>query len=283
MEFPLVVGVDGSGPALQALDWAVDEAARHGRALRIVHASLWERYEGYVPSLSAMRPAPQVMAENILAMAEQRAAQRDPHVKLSVDVLAADPVEALVREGQDAFAVVVGFRGRGPLTTMLLGSVSLGVAGRAVCPTVVVRGAEPNRQGHFRRVLLGVGEAAEDSQSVAFAFGEARARDAELLAVHAWRHPADEASTAADTPARRAEGLLADVLDSPTAASWQVAVRQETVEGSARQALLRGSETADLLVVGARRRHGLSGLQLGLVNHAVLHHAPCPVAVVPRR
>ncbi|WP_425584885.1 universal stress protein [Streptomyces vastus] len=37
-----------------------------------------------------------------------------------------------------------------------------------------------------------------------------------------------------------------------------------------------------LLVVGARRRHGHVGLQLGLVNHAVLHHAPCPIAVVPQ-
>lgn len=38
---------------------------------------------------------------------------------------------------------------------------------------------------------------------------------------------------------------------------------------------------ADLVVVGARRRHGLPGLALGAVNHALLHHAPCPVAVLP--
>lgn len=60
-----------------------------------------------------------------------------------------------------------------------------------------------------------------------------------------------------------------------------VAVRHEAVEGQARAALLDASATADLIVVGARRRPGHTGLQLGPVNHAVLHHAACPVTVVP--
>lgn len=50
--------------------------------------------------------------------------------------------------------------------------------------------------------------------------------------------------------------------------------------GPTRQALLEAAAGADLLVVGARRRHGHLGLQLGLTNHAVLHHAPCPVVVI---
>jgi nucleotide-binding universal stress UspA family protein len=54
------------------------------------------------------------------------------------------------------------------------------------------------------------------------------------------------------------------------------------IEKPARQALLEAASTADLLVVGARRRLGHPGLQLGLINHALLHHAPCPVAVVPQ-
>ncbi|MGV9237311.1 universal stress protein, partial [Streptomyces nigra] len=43
MTLPLVVGVDGSDPSLVAVDWAADEAVRHGLTLRLVHASLWER------------------------------------------------------------------------------------------------------------------------------------------------------------------------------------------------------------------------------------------------
>jgi nucleotide-binding universal stress UspA family protein len=61
------------------------------------------------------------------------------------------------------------------------------------------------------------------------------------------------------------------------------AVDKRTAEGSARKVLLEASHGADLLVVGARRRPGHFGLQLGLVAHTVLHHAACPVAVVPQR
>ncbi|WP_307797723.1 universal stress protein [Streptomyces laculatispora] len=58
-------------------------------------------------------------------------------------------------------------------------------------------------------------------------------------------------------------------------------VERKVVAGTAHQMLLKEAAGADLLVVGAQRRHAAIGLQLGRVNHAMLHHAPCPVAVVP--
>lgn len=58
MELPLVVGVDGSESSLLAVDWAVAEAVRHGVPLRLVHASLWERYEGTMPPFSPGRGRP---------------------------------------------------------------------------------------------------------------------------------------------------------------------------------------------------------------------------------
>ena len=78
MELPLVVGVDGSDCSLHAVDWAVDEAARHGLPLRLVHASLWERYEGGRPSFGLDRPAEEVMAEHIIASGTERAWLRNP-------------------------------------------------------------------------------------------------------------------------------------------------------------------------------------------------------------
>ncbi|WP_330342418.1 universal stress protein [Streptomyces sp. NBC_00557] len=76
--------------------------------------------------------------------------------------------------------------------------------------------------------------------------------------------------------------VLDDALRRPTERYRDAAVSRCLIEKPACQALLEAASTADLLVVGARRRRGHPGLQLGLVNHALLHHAPCPVAVVPQ-
>ncbi|MGW2615224.1 universal stress protein [Streptomyces sp. NPDC001500] len=66
MTLPLVTGIDGSEASLTAVDWAVDEAACHGLALRLVHASRWERYER-AASHGHDRPAGRVLAENLVA------------------------------------------------------------------------------------------------------------------------------------------------------------------------------------------------------------------------
>ncbi|WP_431985909.1 universal stress protein [Streptomyces griseoflavus] len=289
MEYPLVVGVDGSDSSLEAVDWAVDEAARLGLSLRLVHASLWERYEGGLPSFGTGRPAEEVLAEHIAASAAERARLRDPELKVSSEVVPDDAVSALLHAAHESSALVTGSRGRGGIAGMLLGSVSLTVAARAVCPVVVVRGGEPDRQGFPGRVVVGLGDSAEDSDAVRFAFREAEARGCDLHAVRAWRRPAHEhvdrpliADDAAGAGEERASALLTDALRDAARDHPRVEVRRQVVEGPAHKALLDASSGADLVVVGARRRHGHVGLQLGRVSHALLHHAGCPVAVVPR-
>ncbi|MEU3102416.1 universal stress protein [Streptomyces griseoflavus] len=289
MEYPLVVGVDGSDSSLEAVDWAVDEAARLGLSLRLVHASLWERYEGGLPSFGTGRPAEEVLAEHIAASAAERARLRDPELKVSSEVVPDDAVSALLHAAHESSALVTGSRGRGGIAGMLLGSVSLTVAARAVCPVVVVRGGEPDLQGSPGRVVVGLGDSAEDSDAVRFAFREAEARGCGLHAVRAWRRPAHEhvdhpliADDAAGAGEERASALLTDALRDAARDHPRVEVRRQVVEGPAHKALLDASSGADLVVVGARRRHGHVGLQLGRVSHALLHHAGCPVAVVPR-
>ncbi|WP_406835151.1 universal stress protein [Streptomyces sp. AHU1] len=289
MAFPLVVGVDGSDSSLLAVDWAVEEAARHGLPLRLVHASRWETYEGVQPSFRTDRSGEEVMAQHIVASCLERARRRDPAVKVSGSALAEDAVSALLHAGPEAFALVTGSRGRGEIAGMLLGSVSLAVAARAVCPVVVIRGAESNRHGTFGRVVVGVGAATGGPGAVRFAFREAQARGSELTAVRAWRNPSQEpvdhmllADDAARLREERASTGLDDALHEAAREHPQVEVRRRTVEGPAHRALLEASAQADLVVVGARRRHGHFGLQLGRVAHTLLHHAECPVAVVPQ-
>ncbi|MFF9113550.1 universal stress protein [Streptomyces sp. NPDC014805] len=76
--------------------------------------------------------------------------------------------------------------------------------------------------------------------------------------------------------------VLDEALREAAERHRDVPVNSEVVEGAVRRALLDAAADTDLLVVGARWRHGHVGLQLDLVNHVVLHHAPCPIAVVPR-
>jgi nucleotide-binding universal stress UspA family protein len=294
---PLVVGVDGSEPGLLAVDWAADEAVRHGLPLRIVHASLWERYEA-----DALQETPggdpdvvteHDLAEGILAQASDRARRRASMLEISTDLVPQDAASALLREAAGATAVVTGSRGRGPIRELLLGSVSLSLTARAPCPVVVVRGSLKNRDVANGRVVLGVGGPATGPAAARFAFREASVRHSVLEVVRVWHRPGhraaghpllrgepahhleEEASVLVDD-ALRAVGDLPEGFSRPD-------VRRQVIEGSTRQVLLARSAAADLLVVGARRRHGHLGPQLGVVGHTVLHHADCPVAIVPHQ
>ncbi|MFE0642433.1 universal stress protein [Streptomyces sp. NPDC058877] len=290
MELPLVVGVDGSDASLAAVDWAVDEAVRHDLPLHIVHASLWERYEGVAPTWSTARPSGRVLAENIAATAAERARRRAPDLAVTTDVRAEDASRALLDAGPEGTLLVVGSRGRGEFADLLLGSVSLLVAARSRCPVVVVRGDRYALEARHGRVLLGVGEHDVDAPAVRFAFREAAVRDAELDVVSAWRRPAHEPRAhpllkggGGARSAERSSALLEEALAAPAAEHPRVRLRRSTLEGPAHKVLTERSAAADLLVVGARRRDGFLGLELGRVAHRALHHASCPVAVVPRR
>lgn len=274
MTIPLVVGVDGSESSLQAVDWAAGEAVRHDVPLHIVHAA-----------------APGQDPSNLIATASDRARAQAPAALLSSEVFHNDPASTLVSTGRNAFAVVLGSRGLGDLAGMLLGSVSLAVAARADCPVVVVRGGAEHRNARFGTVVVGVEDGEGSGTAVQFAFREAHVRRCRLVAVHAWSAPfggvceAPGPSEHAFEAHRRPPGqVLDDALRGPAEHYRDAALlSRRVVEAPTRQALLEAASDADLLVVGARKRRGHLGLQLGLTNHAVLHHAPCPIAVVPQR
>ncbi|MFD4873060.1 universal stress protein [Streptomyces sp. NPDC058420] len=289
MDLPVIVGVDGSEPSLRAVDWAADEAVLRGAPLRLVYASLWERYEGPSLATDLNKPSEQVRAEDIVDTAARRAHHRQPDVKVSTGVLPEEPEYALVRESRTASLLVTGTRGRSGLAETLLGSVSLVVAGHAQCPMIVVRGDRDDQApaGTHGRVVVGVGEKPTGSAAVRFAYEEARRRGVPVDAVRAWRWPAREST---DFPLlvgeltrlheqQALEAVEAAFQDAPA----DVASHRRVVEGRTRTVLVDASRDADLLVIGAKRRPGHYGVQLGRVAHGVLHHSACPVVIVPER
>ncbi|MFG5718845.1 universal stress protein [Streptomyces murinus] len=284
MDLPVLVGVDGSEESLRAVDRAAEEAALRGAPLRLVYASLWERYEGSLIAQEVGKPAEEVMGQDIMDAAERRAHRRHPDLRLTTSVLADEPSFGLVNESSTARLVVVGCRGRNAVTELLLGSVSLSVAARAHCPVIVLRGG-PERRATPGRVVLGVPEKDAGPAAVRFAAEEAALRGVPLEAVRAWRRPAHSSTghpLLAGGPAQAQEQEAAEALEEALRDVPEgLEQHRRTAEGHARDVLVDASRDAGLLVVGARRRTGRFGLQLGRVAHGVLHHAACPVAVVP--
>jgi nucleotide-binding universal stress UspA family protein len=279
----VVVAVDGSSPSLHAVSWAAEEASRRGVRLVVVHACLRERYEGDTPDEEEPASERKVVHE-LLAAAVERARRRCPDVAVEAEVLPQETVSALLGLDHLSPLLVLGWRGHGGLAGLLLGSVSLQVASRATYPVVVVRGDPDHRRPWHGGVVLGAGPNGTAQELIGFAVEAAALRRTELHLVHAWHPdaviPGRAVREDAGAPAQHARELLAAVVlpDTPDG----VTVRRSCAPGGAASVLLRAGADAHLIVVGAQPRHGRHrGLQLGPVNHAVLHHAPCAVAVVP--
>ncbi|MFE7110428.1 universal stress protein [Streptomyces sp. NPDC057575] len=288
MKLPLVSGVDGTESSLRAVDWAADEAALRGLPLRLVCVSRPVRYEGAALALALGRPSERELAGRVAGSAAERVHRRRPEVDVSAEVTPGDAVIALLREGRHAEALITGERGRGGPAGLLLGSVSLAVAARAPCPVVVVRGDRPGIEGGHGRILLGVGDPGQGPAAVRFAFREAGARECELDAVHAWHcssHDRADHPRTVDEPHLYCKERAATLIDEAVAEAVRenptVRLRSAAVEGKAVRVLVQRSAAADLVVVGAQRRTGRLGPRLGRVAHVLLHHADCPVAVVP--
>jgi nucleotide-binding universal stress UspA family protein len=280
---PVVVGIDGSVAALEAARWAAREAERRRTGLRLVSAFGW-RSSGHIgdPGLGAGYRT--VMLESTraeVAEAAAAAAEAAPGVEITDEVVDGFPIPVLTAESQRAELVVVGDRGLGGFTGLLIGSVAVALAAHAACPVVVVRGELPSPRGP---VVVGVDGSPTSEAALAFAFEAAAVRQVPLVAVHAWMDYVADAAVwqLVDWEAVEADEcrLLADQLAGWAEKYPHVEVRRTVVKDRPAHALLGQCTGAQLVVVGSRGRGGFTGLVLGSVSHAVLHHAPCPVAVV---
>jgi len=137
-----------------------------------------------------------------------------------------------------------------------------------------------------RRILVGVDDTPESHAAVAWAAGEAWARDAELWMVHAYTRPVPIAWHTVPLPPRpgccdaAAEQMLSRLELELLGPDPQLRVRRIAVEGVAADVLCRLSINADLLVVGGRRHPALREVVMGSVARAVTRSAHCPVTVV---
>lgn len=128
----LVLGVDGHPRSAAAVDLAFQEAALHGAALRALY--VWHPpLLGVLDEEAAERECRRLLSESV---AGHRAAY--PEVDLTQEVVRGHPVGVLAQASDRACALVVGTRGQGGFSGLLLGSVSQGVLHHARCPVITV-------------------------------------------------------------------------------------------------------------------------------------------------
>jgi nucleotide-binding universal stress UspA family protein len=282
---PVVVGVDGSPSALDAARWGAREAARRGTAVELVSAFGWlETKHLHDHGLGAsFRETMSARTREEVSAAAEAVAQAAPGIEISERVVEGFPVPLLVAASPRAELVVLGDRGLGGFTGLLVGSVAIGLAARAACPVVVVRGERPSDAGP---VVVGIDGSPISEAALAFAFEAAAAREVPLVAVHAWHDTAFEAAVAPlldwDAIEEDEQRVLAERLAGwgekyPDLEVQRVVVRDRPAHAVIEQAT---AGAAQLVVVGSHGRGSAAGLVLGSTSHAVLHHAPCPVAVV---
>ncbi|MFD4656408.1 universal stress protein [Kitasatospora sp. NPDC058444] len=281
MTSTVLAGVDGSPQSTAAAHWAADEAVRRGASLRLVHA--WPWLTDGVSSFAEADDLPQAVRRTLAEAAEDIRALH-PDLAVETDAVLDAPVDGLVAAASEADLLVLGSRGRGGFTGLLLGSVSMSAAGHSTVPLVVVREEGEAGEGE---VVVGVDVHNPETEVLDFAFREAALRGARVRAVHGWELPpvfgyaggAVPAAELAQLEALEAK-LLSLALAGPREQHPDVDVVEDVQLGAAR-ALVEASAGAALVVVGRGRRPIEFGPRLGRIAHAVLHHAEAPVAVVP--
>lgn len=284
----IVAGVDGSQAALQAVRWAAVEARNYSCPLRLVHTLQWPLVGYPIPPGLRADWTNEIHEQGCawLRQAEEAANLTAPEVRVEVHLLAGDPRQCLLTEAESARELVVGSRGLGGFTGMMLRSTSARVAQHAPCPVVVVH--EPGTANG--PVIVGLDGSAASEQALGYAFDAASHAGVRLLTVHAWGDLGESESWLV-----RVAGMTFDDIEAvghqmlaEQLTGWQDKYPGVSVESRVihRQlpadALIELGRQARMIIVGSHGRGRFTRLLLGSVSHAVAQHATCPVAVCRR-
>ncbi|TDC39276.1 universal stress protein [Micromonospora sp. 15K316] len=282
----ILVGYDGSPDAGVALRWALDEARLTGRPVRLAYVFEWSTVVGWLGPGVAPGFWPDETARNevdhLVHQAAADAANAHPGLEVTGEVLDGPAALLLQERSADAALLVLGSRGHGGFTGLLVGSTAVTVTAHAHCPVVVVRSPAGDVPvgSPDGPVVVGVDGSEQSLVALGFAAERAAARRVRLWVVRAW---SPEAAGDADEAVAAERAALAESL-----APWQRTFPQldavvEVTAGAPASLLVEASDGAQLVAVGTRGRGGLRGMLLGSVSQQLVQHARCPVGVVRER
>ena len=282
----IVFGVDGSESASHALAWAVDQAVAERRALTLVYAISPLRTEWRNPAILDSRRREALFSEGqeLLRVARATVATRAPDLEVREVLRSEDPRTLLLDLSTDAAMVVLGSRGRGPVRSLLLGSVGVALSRYAHCPIVIHR---PTNPGKVRRgVLVGIDGTEDSLATLEFAFAQASAHGIPLTVLHSF----GDAQAAVAGPHRvdahssefeEQRLLIAESISGMGEKYPDVHVEIELARGYPGDCLIQAGAQMNLIVLGAHRGGRAKRIAFGTAATTVVEHATCPVAVVP--
>ncbi|MFE2374531.1 universal stress protein [Streptomyces sp. NPDC059398] len=281
----VTVGLDGTPESLSAALWAAQEAAARGATLRLLHAWVLLAAE-----TAGQRPEEDrnYWAKRIVSDAADTIEERFPDLPVYEDLVAKAPVDALLEAAGESRTLVLGSRALTSLSGYFLGDIGMHVLARATVPTVLVRAREDEAPiAEDGDVVLGLSLRRPCDELVEYAFAAAARRDATLRVVHGRSLPPSAYNRAGPDPflthelTREAERDLTGALSPLRDRFPDVPVVERVRTESPARAVVSDVAATGLLVVGRREKHRPFAPRLSHVVSSAVHHAPCPVAVVP--
>jgi nucleotide-binding universal stress UspA family protein len=279
----IVVGVDESAGAAEALRWATREGDLHGWPVTAVLCwGYLDQHHGTIAH-SFVRACSEADAAAALHTIVARVLGEGA-ATIECRTVNDLPARGLLQASADASLLVLGARGLGTLRGLVLGSVSQQCVHHARIPVAIVRADATGPRFGPKWIVVGVDGSETSHRALDWALEEGRARKAGVEVVHAWNVPAlavpalTNAYCPFDDAARR---IVKKALEQADTSGLSMPVRPVARRGSGAEVIVRLADGADLVVVGSRGLGGFKGLLLGSVSHQVTHHAPCPVVVVP--
>lgn len=283
----IIVGADGSADADRAVLWAAEQADLEGRPLAVVSAA-----RDTAPMAAAGGGALLALpVEDILASARiiadaavERATTHRPNVAAHAVAVLGDARSVLTDLSAQAHLLVLGSRGRGPVTSKVLGSVSAAVSRHASCPVVVCR--PEHEDGTRRGVLVGADGEEPSLPVIAFAFEQAALRGQPLTLLHTTYDilasiDGPRVARPGDDDYEQQMLLLAESVAGFREQHPEVTVALEAAHGLADEALALVGDLYDLVVVGRHPVDSFARHVSGTVGTSVLERARTHVAVVP--
>lgn len=274
----VIVGFDGSTKARQALHWGINQAALWHAPLEVLVAG-GDYVRGTAEAVNVYRE----WARDWVREAEQLLNEASV-TGWNVTLSSGSPRTVLTDASTPSTIVVVGSRGHGLSSGVLLGSVSQHLARYAAGPVVVVRRDEIPESGP---VLVGVDGSRESQRALDFGLAHANASGLALMAIYGWDASLRVGTPlAGDVPDKAAHDIqdadrwLVEAISGRSELYPDLKVECAAIPRPPAAALIDASATAGLLVVGSRGRGTVQELFLGSVSQEVLRKAECPVAIV---